>query len=303
MELVWLEDFAELMATRHFSAAAAARNISQPAFSRRIKALEAWLGVELVDRRTSPVQLTASGRAFSPRCQELVNELYALRVECRHNAVSGSAALNFSAPHTIEMFFFPEWMAGLRQEIGVVQSHMLGGDHRDCVESLSLGNCDFALLWDCPRGPKVIRPGAHESVIVGQDRLIPVSARNPDGSPVYSLDPGGSHPIPFLGFSWKDGYLGRVASMLLAQQKTPLTLQTVYQSSLAEGIKRMAIAGMGIAWLPLSCARTAIQEGRLADIGTAETSVDMDVMLCRRTGQNSPAAEVFWKHMVEKALR
>jgi LysR family transcriptional regulator, hypochlorite-specific transcription factor HypT len=50
VELAWLEDFIDIVGTRNFSAAAAARNISQSAFSRRIKLLEAWLGTKLLDR-------------------------------------------------------------------------------------------------------------------------------------------------------------------------------------------------------------------------------------------------------------
>ena len=41
IETKWLYDFLTLEACRHFSQAAKERNLSQPAFSRRIKALEA----------------------------------------------------------------------------------------------------------------------------------------------------------------------------------------------------------------------------------------------------------------------
>ena len=59
IETKWLYDFLTLEACRHFSQAAEERNISQPAFSRRIKALESAVGVLLFDRTTSPLQLTA----------------------------------------------------------------------------------------------------------------------------------------------------------------------------------------------------------------------------------------------------
>ena len=56
IETKWLYDFLTLEACRHFSQAAEERNISQPAFSRRIKALESAVGVLLFDRTTSPLQ-------------------------------------------------------------------------------------------------------------------------------------------------------------------------------------------------------------------------------------------------------
>jgi DNA-binding transcriptional LysR family regulator len=50
MNLIWLEDFLALAATGNFSRAAEDRHSSQPAFSRRIRALEEWVGVDLFDR-------------------------------------------------------------------------------------------------------------------------------------------------------------------------------------------------------------------------------------------------------------
>lgn len=297
LELSWLEDFAELVATRNFSAAAASRNISQPAFSRRIQALEAWLGAELVDRRTSPVQLTNTGVAFTPRCQDLVNELYRMRVECRQNATPNNTVLTFAALQTIEMFFFPQWLAGLKAEMGFIQSNMRGGDLRDCVEALSLGQCDFAIMFDTPGGPGALRSGPYLAITVGVDRLIPVSGCDAQGGAIYQLDPDAHGTVPYLAYSWKDGYLGRLISMIQGRQKRPTRLQTVYQSSLAEGIKRMAIAGMGVAWLPLSCAADAIEDGRLARIGAEELTTDLKICLYRRPGRLNPAAEMFWARL------
>src|ERR1700730_18040294 len=61
METKWLEDFLCLAETRNFARAASDRHITQSAFSRRIMALEEWLGVNLVDRSLHPATLTSAG--------------------------------------------------------------------------------------------------------------------------------------------------------------------------------------------------------------------------------------------------
>ena len=61
METKWLEDFVSLAETRSFSRSAQLRHVTQPAFSRRIQALEAWAGTDLVDRSSYPTRLTAAG--------------------------------------------------------------------------------------------------------------------------------------------------------------------------------------------------------------------------------------------------
>ena len=61
MNLTWLDDFLALAASGNFSRAADERHMTQPAFSRRIRALEEWLGAELFDRSSQPAKLTPTG--------------------------------------------------------------------------------------------------------------------------------------------------------------------------------------------------------------------------------------------------
>lgn len=65
MELAWFEDFGALILAGNFSRAAPARCATQQAISRRLRALEEWLGVELVDRSTHQVVLTLTGKRFA----------------------------------------------------------------------------------------------------------------------------------------------------------------------------------------------------------------------------------------------
>ncbi len=69
MHSKWLEDFIALAQTRSFARAAEARFVTQPALGWRIKALEAWLGLVLIDRSSYPTQLTPAGEAFVDTAQ------------------------------------------------------------------------------------------------------------------------------------------------------------------------------------------------------------------------------------------
>ncbi|MFE0192174.1 LysR family transcriptional regulator [Streptomyces sp. NPDC058989] len=63
----------------HFGRAARRLFISQPAFSRQIRALEEHLGVPLVERSTRRVELTPAGVALLPRMRTVVDAVDALR--------------------------------------------------------------------------------------------------------------------------------------------------------------------------------------------------------------------------------
>ncbi|MCR8725739.1 LysR family transcriptional regulator [Frigidibacter sp. ROC022] len=300
MELVWLEDFLEIVAARNFSTAAAARNISQSAFSRRIKSLETWVGADLIDRSTYPVRLTAAGEMFLPRAQELARDIYRLRTDCRNLGGTTQAPLNFAALHTLAIYFFPEWFGSLGTPAQAQRSSMHAGDFLECIEQLSLGKSDFALVYDHPQGLPVLEAGPFESQKVGTDRLIPVSGTDAAGQPLYPMDrPDSDTPIPYLAYTWNDGYLGKLIGLILSRRKKPLNLTTVYQSSMAEGLKQMAVAGHGIAWVPRICVQGELERGALVQIGDPAMALDIEIRLFRRSGYRGREGEEVWARLAD----
>src|SRR3546814_17458980 len=50
-------------------------DLTQPAFSRRIRALEDWVGATLVNRDTHRIALTEAGQAFRVLAEEIMRRL------------------------------------------------------------------------------------------------------------------------------------------------------------------------------------------------------------------------------------
>ena len=90
VETKWLEDFVSLAETRSFSRSAQLRHVTQPAFSRRIQALEAWAGIDLVDRSSYPTRLTPAGETFHAQALEILGSLQATRNMMRSHQVAGA---------------------------------------------------------------------------------------------------------------------------------------------------------------------------------------------------------------------
>jgi DNA-binding transcriptional LysR family regulator len=101
LDLNWLRDFECLARTLNFTRAANERNITQSAFSRRIKALESWVGAPLINRAQYPVQLTEAGTQFLPVALGAVSQLTEQRQMIRDADRGGRRFLRFSALHTI----------------------------------------------------------------------------------------------------------------------------------------------------------------------------------------------------------
>jgi DNA-binding transcriptional LysR family regulator len=114
METKWLEDFVSLAETRSFSRSAQLRHVTQPAFSRRIQALEAWAGVDLVDRSAYPTRLTPAGQTLYAQALEVLHGLQSARAMLRAHTGTTHDVVSFAVPHTLAFTFFPAWVSQLR---------------------------------------------------------------------------------------------------------------------------------------------------------------------------------------------
>ncbi|WP_319520723.1 LysR family transcriptional regulator [uncultured Martelella sp.] len=298
MELIWLEDFVELAAVRNFSVAAAARHVTQPAFSRRIRALENWVGTELIDRSSFPVKLTKAGETFFESGRDLMREIYRLRDDCRHDASTGAEVLTVSALHTIALSIFPELQADIEKKAGPFNTRMSATDFYDCIETLSLGRCEIALCYGHHLGPPILQAGRFESRKIGIDPFLLVSPVDANGRAIFSVLGGPSaEAVPLVSYTM-DCFLGKVQSDLVREMrgKAP-EMYTVFENSMSEMVKRVVMQGKGIGWLPESAVEREVQEGRLTVLESGLTDVELDILAFRRAGAGAAVMEKFWSHL------
>ena len=58
MDMHWLDDVLVLLEEGNMTRAAMRRNVTQPAFSRRIRSFEDWLGVKVLDRGKNRIDIS-----------------------------------------------------------------------------------------------------------------------------------------------------------------------------------------------------------------------------------------------------
>lgn len=169
MELKWLEDFLCVAKLRNFSNAAKERHATQPALSRRIRSLEAWYGVPLIDRSTYPVELTQDGASLVPVAERIVADLNRARRDARLRAGRAQTALRFAMPHSLAVVFFPAWWRE-RQYAG--PATVVAADFDLCVERLLEGDCQFLMCYRHTAAPDGLAARGVRGVSIGQDRLL-----------------------------------------------------------------------------------------------------------------------------------
>ena len=296
MNFLWLEDFVALAATRSFSRAADARHVTQPAFSRRIRALEEWLGVELVDRHHQPIVLTETGAWYVGVAREMLARIAHMPDEARAIADASASTVRFAATHALSLTFMPAWLRKFEGRVLASPVELISDVLQRCEDAMLDQRVQFLLAHAHPQVPGRL-DGRCPSAPIGRDVLMPVAARVPhrrdDIRPKYELGIDHDKPIPLLSYSAESG-LGRIVHALRGTQLEKAGAATVFTAHLATVLKSMALDGRGIAWLPRSLIEDELQSRRLVAAAPVSWRIPIEIRIFRADGALAPAAEAFW---------
>jgi DNA-binding transcriptional LysR family regulator len=303
METKWLEDFVSLAETRSFSRSAQLRHVTQPAFSRRIQALEAWAGTDLVDRSSYPTRLTPAGETLYSQSLEMLQALQSTRAMLRGHSAAGQDVIEFAVPHTLAFTFFPAWVSSLREKFGPIKSRLIALNVHDAVMRLVEGGCDIFIGYHHASQPFQLDADRYEMVTLGQEVLAPYCKPDADGEPLFRLPGRAGQPLPYLGYA-PGAYLGRVTDLILKQSPTAIHLDRVYETDMAEGLKVMALEGHGVAFLPFSAVKKELRSRRLVSavpdgLQALEMAMDLRAYREKPVGKEAPkgTAQALWSYL------
>ena len=303
METKWLEDFVSLAETRSFSRSAQLRHVTQPAFSRRIQALEAWAGVDLVDRSSYPTRLTPAGETLRGQALEMLQALQTARAMLRGHSAAGQDVIEFAVPHTLAFTFFPAWVSSLRERFRPIKSRLIALNVHDAVLRLVEGGCDLLIAYHHPSQPLQLDADRYQMVTLGHEVLSPFSRADAQGQALFQMPGTAAHPLPYLGYA-PGAYLWRVTDLILKQAGIAIHLDRVYETDMAEGLKVMALEGHGVAFLPHSAVRRELRSRKLvsaAPSGMGGLELTMEVRAYREKplGKDAPkgTAQALWDYL------
>jgi len=307
VETKWLEDFVSLAETRSFSRSAQLRHVTQPAFSRRIQALEAWAGIDLVDRSSYPTRLTPAGETLRDQALDILGALQTARNMMRSHQVAGQDTIEFAVPHTLAFTFFPQWLMALRSHFGALRSRLIALNVHDAALRLSEGGCDLLIAYHHASHPLQLSPDRYEMLTLGSETLAPYARPDDAGRPRFSLPGRAGERVPFLAYG-AGAYMARLVEGMLKSTGHEALLDTVYETDMAEGLKAMAIEGHGVAFLPASSVGQDLRARRLV-VATTEPGFDliMEVRIYRERPAASrhlkPGAQALWAHLQTRAAQ
>lgn len=263
-----LRSVIEVLRTGSVSHAASRLGLTQPAVSGHIKVIEAALGHPLFDRQARGMRPTRLGGAFLQTTGDAMDtlDLAYQGFLARVTTVSGTVRIIGPAPFLgarLGPTLAALQMRGLQVQVET-------GGQAVIYDRLLSGAADLAITASRPASPEI------GSVIVAQERLIPVTAPDTDHDMTH-------RPLAY------DADLPLIRQVMLAEGR-PMPQPSMLMDDLLM-LRAMAIAGLGWTVLPDYLLTNAMASGSLIAMPTTAPAPINDLHLCwLKSGLRNPRA-------------
>ena len=297
MDIERLEDFLVLSDLSSFTRAAQTRNVTQSAFSRRIRSLEDWIGIPLVDRDTVPPRLTVAGHLFRDAAREMVRQLQDTRIALGHRSRVFSGIRLFISYSLIDNLL-PDWIDHLNNRISGLKFDISAGETYDGMVALSSGRCDLLMVYYSSIAPMTVDEKACASIVLGHDRLIPVCIPDAEGDPLFTLHNAHASSVPVLSYP-PETFFGRLLNGVIRFGPAHPHFNVVAQSPHARILRMLALNGSGIAWVPERCVHKDLLEKRLICAGGEQWNSNVEIRLYASPERARLLESNLWENIVE----
>ena len=141
-----LRYFESLSRHMNFGRAAIECSISQPALSLQIRELEAQLGIELVERGKSSINLTDTGRTVAERAAEILTSVNDLVDFAKHRGGILTGPLKLGVIPSIGPYLLPAILPLLKSHFPELELHVRESQTDNLLDALVERRIDLALL-------------------------------------------------------------------------------------------------------------------------------------------------------------
>lgn len=299
MDVGWIDDLIAIEEKGSLSKAADARNVTQPAFSRRIAAIEHWLGAEIVNRSNRPLRLTPEMAALMPTLHEVAATLRHLRSELQASQGNTSKVV-VAAQHSLLTSMLPNRLMGRI------------GDHRllmklqsaypeDGVALLLTKQVDILVAYETRRRPLFGQVADLERALIATDRFVPVTADKTIRQNLAQLASDERMSVNVVTFP-RQNFFGRVLWEDIAKS-LPGNIQfdPLIESGLSTGVIQFVLAGAGIAWLPMAIAAPFLENNEVILLDDLLPSEDLYAYCFRVRRSDSKGVSFVWETLTNSS--
>jgi len=274
----------------NFRRAAESVHISQPAFSRRIDKLEQALGVKLLERTTRRVSLTAVGRDFARKVQQLLDDLDNTLLGVRGVAATRMGEVTIACVPSTVYYFLSQVIRRYHESYPKIRVKVFDASANEVLAAVSRGEADFGLNFIGAQEADIeFKPLLEERFVAACRRDHPLAReRKTTWSALSQFD--------FISVAKSSGNRLLLDQALAHVSGRP---QSIYETQHVTTMLGLVEAGLGVAAVP-SLAMPGADHPLLVSVPLGDPVVTRRVGLIRRKGRAlSPSAQQLYDFLLE----
>jgi len=275
VEIDQIETFLAVLTYGGFHRAAAALNISQPAVSARVRALEEGLGVKLFARVRGSLSISPAGKALRPHAEQLLRDVTRARQAVHELQPSAGGSLSVAAALSVCTYFLPDVMKDYQAANPRVLVNLRSGTSAQVLKMVLEGDADIGVARSLNH-PEV------ETMTLRDDPLVLVGHRAHRAATrrQVSLEEVESWPLIFYDRGSSDWTLTQGLF-----RRAGLLPNVVLEVETIEAAKRMVERKLGFSFLPQIALTQELRQGKLVSIEITDAEPlrrNLDVIHPRR---------------------
>jgi len=274
----------------NFRKAAEVVHISQPAFSRRIDKLEQALGVRLLERTTRRVTLTAVGRDFARKVEQLLGDLDNTLLGIRGVAATRMGEVAIACVPSTVYYFLSQVIRRYHERYPKIRVKVFDAGANVVLAAVASGEVDFGLNFIGGQETNI------EFKLLLQDRFVAACRRDHPLARKRKATWSDLAKYDYISVSKSSG------NRLLLDQALAHVVggpQSIYEAQHVTTMIGMVEAGLGVAAVP-SLAMPAADHPLLVTVPLTDPVVTRRVGLIRRKGRSlSPSAQQLYDFLIE----
>jgi DNA-binding transcriptional LysR family regulator len=247
-----MRTFVAVVDSGSLSAAATTLGVSLPTVSRVLAALERELGSRLVARTTRGLSETDSGRLYYQRCRSILQDLREADAAVQSHSKVPAGELRVTAPVTFGRYHVAPALTDFLKQYTRLSVYLLLTDH---CESLADQRLDVAIRVSTLHEPNLtaMRLGYVQRAVVGSPGYFDTHP-----PPTHPRELGRHDCLHFTHFLRADEWTFQEDG-----QPVMVRVRGRMRTNNQEALLHAALAGAGLAVLPMWLVKSAIENGDL----------------------------------------
>ncbi|PID34137.1 MAG: LysR family transcriptional regulator, partial [Thiotrichales bacterium] len=209
-----------------------------------------------------------------------------------------SNRLIFATTQNLYLSRYKTWLEPFAESIGVdieLNLQSTAWTAAEFITALQQNKCDLVLCYWHPHIAvlSTLDNENFEYLKIADEQLVPISAPDEHGEPLFKLPGTRQHPLPYISYH-QTSFLASLLKQTL-NWHNDAHLATLNENRHGVSVAAMVREGFGLGWVPRRLVEKELQERVVAIAGDDEWIVPLEVRLYRGKQVNNPNMHQLWQ--------